>query len=100
MKQGYVYLWRKTIEKGWYKNSKYVHLWVHLLLSANHAPIEFMWNNNIIIINKGQLVTGRKALSCGTGINEKTIDRILKLFENEHQIEQQMTNKYRLITIL
>lgn len=100
MKNGWVRLWRKTQNKGWYKNSKYVHLWVHLLLEANHKPNEFMWNNNVVIIKEGQMITGRKALERGTGINEKTIDRILKCFENEQQIKQETTNKFRLITII
>lgn len=98
--QGWVCLWRKIKEKGWYKNSKYVHLWVHLLSEVNHEDAEFLWNGKTIVVKKGQMITGRQALSRGTGINEKTIDRILKLFENEHQIKQQTTNKFRLITIL
>jgi len=93
-------LWRKTQNKGWYKNSKYIHLWVHLLFKANHKPKEFMWNNKIIIIKDGQLLTGRKSLERETGINEKTVDRILKLFENEQQIKQETTNKFRLITVI
>ena len=36
------------IQKVWYKNSKYVHLWLHLLLKATHKQHEFMWNKEII----------------------------------------------------
>lgn len=100
MNQGYIKLHRKILEKGYYKKSQYIHLWVHLLLIANHKSNEFMWNNEIIIIKEGQLITGRKQLSEDTGISESTIERILKLLENEHQIEQQKTTKYRVITIL
>jgi hypothetical protein len=98
--QGWVCIWRKIEEKGWYKNSKYVHLWVHLLLKANHKQNEFMWNNEIIIIKEGQLITGRKQLSKETGIRESTLEDILKVFENQHQIQQQKTTKFRLITII
>jgi hypothetical protein len=88
------------MNKGYYKKSQYVHLWVHLLLKANHEPKEFMWNNQIILIKEGQLITGRKELNKETGISETTIERILEMLENEHQIGQQKTTKYRLITIL
>ncbi len=97
---GWIKLHRKIKEKGYYKNSSYVHLWVHLLLSANHKPREFMFNGNIVVIKEGQLLTGRKRLSEDTGISESTIERILKLLETEQQIGQQKTTKHRIITIL
>ena len=59
-----------------------------------------MWNGEIISVKAGQLITGRKELSEQTGIPESTIERILEMFKNEHQIEQQKTTKFRLITIL
>lgn len=59
-----------------------------------------MTNGKIIFIKEGQLLTGRKQLALGTGIPESTIEDILKLLENEHQIQQQKTTKYRLITIV
>lgn len=82
------------------KNSRYFHLWVVLLLKANHKEVKTMWNNNIIVIKEGQLITGRDKLSEETGIHRSSIDRILDFLESEHQIEQQKTTKYRLITIL
>jgi hypothetical protein len=88
------------MDKGYYKKSQYVHLWLHLLLKANHIKAEFMWNGKIIIIKEGQLLTGRKELSIDTGITEGTIENILKMLENEHQILQQKTTKFRIITIL
>lgn len=98
--QGWIKLHRKLIDKGFYQKSQYVHLWIHLLLTANHKPKEFMWNDHIIIIKEGQLITGRKQLSKATKINEGTIENILRLLENEHQILQQKTSKYRIITIV
>lgn len=97
---GWIKLHRKTIEKGFYKKSQYVHLWVHLLLNVNHEPKEFMWNGNIILIKEGQMVTGRNELSDQTGIPQSTIEDILKFLETQHQIQQQKTTKYRLITIV
>ncbi|MFH2044406.1 MAG: hypothetical protein ABIK92_04595 [Pseudomonadota bacterium] len=59
-----------------------------------------MWNNEIIIIKEGQFITGRDKLAKETGINRSSVDRLLKFLENEHQIEQQMTTKFRLITVI
>lgn len=98
--EGWIKLHRKLLLKGYYTQSQYVHLWVHLLLLANHKQNEYMTNGKIIMIKEGQMLTGRKKLSMGTGIPESTVEDILKLLENEHQIQQQKTTKYRLITIV
>lgn len=100
MENGWIKLHRKLVDKGYYKKSQYVHLWLHLLLSANHKAKEFMWNNQIILIKEGQLITGRKQLSEDTGIPEGTVRDILEFLETQHQIHQQKTTKYRLITIV
>lgn len=100
MNNGWVKFHRQLVDKGYYKDSEYVHLWIHILMKANHADSEFLWNGTIIKVGRGQLITGRDVLSAETGIKSSKIQRVLKVFENEQQIEQQTTNKFRLITIL
>lgn len=87
-------------DKGWYKDSEYVHLWIHLLFKANHEPNEWLYKNTLMKVNRGQLITSRKTLADETGINRSKVERILKCFENEQQIEQQNLFTSRLITIL
>jgi hypothetical protein len=98
--KGWIKVHRSLKDKGYYKNSSYIHLWIHLLLSVNHEPTEFFWNGKIIYLKPGQFITGRKKISFETGIPETTIERVLNCLESEHQIGQQKTTKYRLITIL
>ena len=97
---GYIKLYRKFKENIFYKNSEAVHLWLHLLFSASFEDSVFYYKNTKIERKRGQLITGRKKLSLETGIGESTVFRLLKLFESEHQIEQQKTNKFTIITIL
>ena len=59
-----------------------------------------MWNDRLVLVKEGQMITGRKELSEATGISEASIERILTTLENGQQIEQQKTTKYRLITII
>lgn len=97
---GYVKFFRSMMNKGWYKKSDYVHLWVHLLLKATHKDQEIMINGNRIILKPGQFLTGRKKLSEETGIHESSVERMLTYFEKiEQQIEQQKYNTTRLISI-
>jgi len=97
---GYVKLHRCLLNNPIAKKPQYAWLWIVLLLKANHKPQKIMWNGGIIIINGGQLITGRKKLSEETGIPESTVEDILKFLEAQHQIRQQKTTKFRLITIV
>lgn len=100
MDNGWVKIHRKIIENPIFKRSAYFHLWITLLLKSNHKQTKMMWNGGIIVVNEGQLITGRKSLSEETGIPESTIEDILRYLETQHQIQQQKTTKYRLVTIL
>ena len=97
---GWVKLHRKIRDNCFYHRSAYVHLWVHLLLEANHDPKEFFWNGEMLSIGAGQLITGRTQLSEDTGIPSSTIEDILNSLEKQQQIRQQKTTKFRIISIV
>lgn len=97
---GWVKSYRSITKKGWYKKSEYFHLWHHLLYKASHFGNEWIYKNEVFKIKPGQLITSRKSLSAETGINESKIERILKCFKIEQQIEQQNLYSNRLITIV
>jgi len=100
--EGWVKVYRKLSEKGFYKkDSEKVHLWVHLLIKATHDGREEMLGGKPYYCNEGEFTTGRKQLAEQTGISESKIERILTNFEKiEQQIKQQKTNTNRLISIL
>jgi len=93
---GFVPIYRKIRNEIFYQNSEYTHLWLHILLCCNHEKGFF----NGVEVKSGQFLTGRKALSKDTGINESKIERILNYLEEKEYIEQQKTTKHRVITVL
>ena len=98
--EGWIRIHRKIIESPWFNKSEYVHLWLYLLLKANHADKEVFIGNEKIIVKRGQILTSRHKLAEVVHIQENKIYRILKCFENEQQIEQHKTKKYTVISIL
>lgn len=100
--EGWIKLHRHLAEKAFYKkDSEFVHLWVHILITANHTKTEEYLGGELISCDAGQFTTGRKQLSQQTGICESKIERILnKLEKIEQQIEQQKTSTNRLITVV
>ena len=96
---GWISLHRKILEHPIFSDPQAFTLWVQLLLRANHKEKKVMVGNKFIEVKRGQLLTGRNKLVEYTGIDRNKIERLLNLFENEAQIEQQKTTKYRLISI-
>jgi len=100
MDNGWIKLHRKILENPIMGHANYLSLWVVLLLKTNHKDNKMLWNNQIVLVKEGQLITGRKVLAKQIGVSESSIERMLSLLESEHQIKQQKNTKYRLITIV
>ena len=98
--EGWIRVHRKIIDAPWFSKSEYVHLWLYLLLKANHKDREIFVGNEKVLVKRGQLLTSRHKLSEVVHVQENKIYRILKCFENEHQIEQHKTRKYTVISIV
>lgn len=98
---GWIKLHRKTLENPVVcKDSDYIAVWVYLLMNATHKEHPAVFGGDKISLQPGQLITGRKKISERFNISESKVQRILKSFEIEQQIEQQTNNKNRLISIL
>ncbi|MBQ7030797.1 MAG: hypothetical protein IJN13_00300 [Bacilli bacterium] len=101
MNVGYIKLYRKILDNPVVnKDNDYFKLWMYLLLMATHKERKIIFGSNMIVLKKGQLVTGRKRISNDCKISESKVERILKALEVEQQIEQQTASKGRLITIV
>lgn len=99
--QGYIKLHRKILDNPIVcKDAEHFIVWCYLLLNATHKEVPALFGGKKISLKPGQLITGRKAISQKTGVEESKIKRILKLFENDQQIDRQTTNQNTLISIL
>jgi hypothetical protein len=77
----------------------YLAVWVHLLLSAAHRSREILVGRQIVKLEAGQLVFGRKAFSAKTGVSEAVIRSSLDAFKSLKQITIKTTTKYSIISI-
>jgi len=98
---GWIKLHRKTLDNPIVmKDTDYLAVWMWLLLNATHSDHDTIYEGERITLKAGQFITGRKIISKELKINESKIQRILKTFEIEQQIEQQTNPRCRLISIL
>lgn len=98
--EGWIKIHRKIIENPIIRKPKYFLIWSILLLLASHKENHFIFNGEKRVCLAGQFVTGRKRLSEISGVREGTVEDILSYLETQQQIQQQKTNKFRLITIV
>ena len=98
---GWIKLHRKMLDNPvvW-KDSDHLAVWIYLLLNATHKDMDVLFKNKRITLKPGQLITSRKSIAKKLNISESKVHRVLKMLEIEQQIEQQTSNKNRLITIV
>ena len=99
--EGWIKLYRQVLDNPIVcKDSDHIAVWMYILLNATHKEYPAVFSGKKIIMQPGQLITGRKTIAEKFNIDESKVQRILKRFENEQQIEQQNGNKNRLISVL
>jgi hypothetical protein len=96
---GWIKLHRKLLENPFYTNSKAVHLWVHLLMNANHKKKTFYHGRERVTVESGELITGYKSLEQETEINKNTIYYWFEQFQEADMIEVDSNNKYTKVKI-
>lgn len=99
---GFVKLHRKLLNNPIVcKDADHLAVWIWLLLKATWTESDVLFEKERIKLKPGQLPpVSRRTIASELHISESKVQRILKLFENEHQIEQRMSRHSRLISIV
>lgn len=93
---GYIKLYRKLIQWGWYKDSVVKDLFLHFLLTASFKDFDWMGRE----LKAGQLITGRKKLAEELNFSERQIRTALKKLKSTGEVTTETTNKYTIITVV
>lgn len=105
--QGFISLHRKLMENPLWCDSNYLKLWIYCLFKASHKEHEILVGNQLIKLQRGQFVTGRKSLAedLNKGVkpdqqlSEKSWGRYLKNLEKWQMLSIKVTNKFSVVTI-
>ena len=99
--EGWIKLYRKILDNPVIcKDGETFAVLIYLLLNATHKEMDVIFKGERVILKEGELLTGRKSIAKNLNISESKVQRILKMLESEHQIEQQMSSRNRLVSIL
>jgi len=93
--EGWIKLHRKLLTWEWFTIPNMVHLFIYMLLSANHQ--DGKWKG--IELKRGQLITGLKVLNKNTGISVRSLRTCIERLKSTGELTVKATNKYSTITI-
>lgn len=95
----YIKLFRKILKSPIWDNEKALKVWIWCLLKATHKERDQLVGKQLVHLEKGQFVTGRKTASDELGINDRTIYDYLKLLKKLNMISINSNNKFSVISI-
>lgn len=95
MHTGWILLYRTLLDWEWYHEPNTLRLFLHLLLRANHKGKR--WQG--VLVQSGQVITGRLKLSQELNLSERNIRTALKHLKMTNEISIKATKQYSIITI-
>jgi len=103
MHNGYVKLWRKTVDSQIFQNESLLKVWVWCLMKANHKD---KWTNlktgkgfTEIKVLKGQFIFGRRSAAKELKMKPSSIRNRMEKLKNIGNLDMQPDTHYSLITI-
>lgn len=93
--QGWIKIHRQLLDWEWYNDINTFRLFMHILLKAQHKPIE--WQG--IKIDAGSFVTSLDKLSKETGLSIRKVRTALDNLKTTHELTSKTTSRYSIITV-
>lgn len=96
---GWLKFHRKLADHWCASDPNFFAVWFRLLAEANYEDKISLINGSTINVKRGHLIYGREAFSKRSGVSVSKLRRIMKVLAKEHMIDQQITNKYSIVSI-
>ncbi|ECO5948684.1 DNA replication protein [Salmonella enterica] len=98
--KGFALLHRKIMDVPFYKDPEAAHLWIHLLLRANHEQAVVSTDVGNVTCERGEFITGRNALASETGLSADRVKALLRKFQNLGMITTKSNNRFTVLRVV
>lgn len=98
--KGFALLHRKIMDVPFYKDPEAAHLWIHLLLRANHEQTVVSTDVGNVTCERGEFITGRNALASETGLSADRVKALLRKFQNLGMITTNSNNRFTVLRVV
>ena len=92
---GWIKIHRKFLDWEWFNKSEAVHLFLYMVIKANHKDNKWQGND----VKRGQFISSLGNISSATGISIQQIRTILKKLEKTNEIIVKSTSQFTIVTI-
>lgn len=98
--KGFALLHRKIMDVPFYKDPEAAHLWVHLLLRANHEQTLVSTDIGDVLCERGEFITGRNTLAFETGLEPDRVKSLLRKYTNLGMITTKSNNRFTVLKVV
>jgi hypothetical protein len=98
--KGFALLHRKIMDVPFYKDPEAAHLWVHLILKAKYSSEMVLTDLGEILVNRGQLLSGRNTLAFETGLKPDRVQYLLRKYQKLGMVDWVSHGKFSIFTLL
>lgn len=95
LKNGFIVLYRKLTEWEWYTDSNTLHVFLHLILTANYEDKHYRGK----LIKRGQRVVGIRTLSEELNMSFQKVRTAIEHLLSTHEITRQKISNYTVYSI-
>jgi len=103
MENGYIKLWRKSLDSEVFMDSDLLQLWLYCLVRASYkggwVPVVTGKGQTRVFLKPGQLIFGSKQAGRDLGKNWNTTYRRLKTLEKMGNVQTQNCHQFTIVTI-
>jgi len=99
MSNGFVKMFRSSLESSVFHDDKTWKLWCYILMSASYKDKHIPFNGKDIFISTGSFVCGIKKLSKSLSMSEQNIRTRLKYLKSTNRITIESNNKFSVIQV-
>lgn len=100
MQRGYVKVWRKISDAGWFKNHKLCTFWLWCLTKASHKEYDMIVGCQLVHLMPGEFVFGRKSAAEELDMSEQNLRTLLDFLKTTKNITIKVTNKFSIVSII
>lgn len=99
MKNGWIKLYRGLLEHGIFQDAQVLQVWMYCLLRATYRETKVTVGRQVVVLQPGQLLYGRKAVSQRLNMGEGKLRGIIEQLERMGCIGVESNHQYSVITV-
>lgn len=96
---GWIKLHRQLLDSSVFQNERLLKLWIWILMKAAHEQRTVRIGLQEIRLQPGEFVCGLRTAGEELNLPMTTVDRLLKILENEHRISRKTEHKKTVINV-